>query len=272
MTCESSRCLGDTGLKLGVCTPPARRRHFPKQGRDLQIGWNCCSGRSWRCRRPPAVDWTAGWCLWRAVTANRPGVRKAHTPTTLSNAKRPLRTRVLDAAGGGLKSTCPRRFRSIYSFLSTDFNLLVGLCLPTLWIQSGVLEPGTQQWVRISKHSWPGLPHLLCFTPQPWGAGTPAGRRVEQEGASPRCSDLTLDYPYPFSTQLLFLPVAPPSPPSSLRGTGTLRKMKQFLLLKQGCRHSCVSQTFIFGTHFRTLLKCRWGSSRSKAGPESLHF
>lgn len=48
---------------------------------NSQIGWSCCSGPSWHSQRPPAAGWTAGWCPWRAVTAETPKLgRREHLP------------------------------------------------------------------------------------------------------------------------------------------------------------------------------------------------
>lgn len=57
------------------------RWHSLSQERNSQIGWSCCSGLSWHSQRPPAAGWTAGWCPWRAVTAERPKLgRREHLP------------------------------------------------------------------------------------------------------------------------------------------------------------------------------------------------
>lgn len=56
---KSSHFLRDARLKSGISTSSIRW-HFLKKGRDLQIGWSCCSGRSWHSQRPPAAGWTAG--------------------------------------------------------------------------------------------------------------------------------------------------------------------------------------------------------------------
>lgn len=161
---------------------------------------------------------------------------RLQAPSTQREAKLSLRTQIR----WGLKSTRSWGFWKIYAFLSTDLNLLVCSRLPTplTWC----LIPWNQGTSRkMGSTDVPGLGFQIGW----WSLTlhSQARRESQREGERSRKGHLvatlvaSLYWPHPFSTQLLYLPITPPPPPSSLQGERQLRGNEIVSPPRQGCGH-----------------------------------
>ena len=194
------------------------RWHSLSQERNSQIGWSCCSGPSWHSRRPPAAGWTAGWCPWRAVIAERPKLgRREHLP----GSERPdLPEDLAPEYGEGGRTQIPVPGISGGFTLSSQqtWPCWCGRVFQLPWLDAGFPAARGPPQIRIYECSQIGFPDwMVQLYPVPPGISG----NIRRRGLS-SSSDQILNHHYSCSTQLLPPPIASPS---SLQMRVTLREI-----------------------------------------------